>query len=137
MALVPPPHRTQFIHLFLFNLVILSVGSYIVCILILLFSLLSFSSSLLSYLETRFPKENQVPSGILSFHRPSLSKVAVMSIFFYCRPDYVAKLPGPMSLSQCQTYVEKTQKHRKAISPELSFENVVQNKALPVSHSPG
>lgn len=55
-----------------------------------------------------------------------------MSLLFYRRPDYVAKLPGPMSLAQCQIYVERTQKHKRAIPPELSFENVIQNKALPV-----
>lgn len=59
-----------------------------------------------------------------------------MSIIFYRRPDYVAKLPGPMNLAQCQIYVERTQKHRRAIPPELSFENVTQNKALPVRLSP-
>ena len=52
---------------------------------------------------------------------------------FYRRPDYVAKLPGPMSLAECQLYVERTQKHRKAIPLELSFENVIRNKSLPVS----
>lgn len=57
-----------------------------------------------------------------------------MSLLFYRRPDYVAKLPGPMSLAQCQIYVERTQKHKRAIPPELSFENVIQNKALPVNH---
>lgn len=55
-----------------------------------------------------------------------------MSVLFYRRPDYVAKLPGPMSLAQCQIYVERTQKHKRAIPPELSFQNVIQNKALPV-----
>ncbi|KAL8920217.1 MAG: hypothetical protein Q9208_006382 [Pyrenodesmia sp. 3 TL-2023] len=54
-----------------------------------------------------------------------------MSLLFYKRPDYVAKLPGPMNLTQCQIYVERTQKHRRAIPPELSFENIIQNKALP------
>lgn len=55
-----------------------------------------------------------------------------MSVLFYRRPDYVAKLPGPMNLAQCQVYVERTQKHRRAIPPELSFENIIQNRALPV-----
>lgn len=55
-----------------------------------------------------------------------------MSIVFYRRPDYVAKLPGHMSLAQCQAYVERTQKHRRAIPSELSFDNVVHNKALAV-----
>ncbi|KAL8700873.1 MAG: hypothetical protein Q9201_005219 [Fulgogasparrea decipioides] len=54
-----------------------------------------------------------------------------MSLLFYRRPDYVAKLPGPMNLTQCQIYVERTQKHRRAIPPELSFENIIQNRALP------
>ncbi|MCJ1262664.1 hypothetical protein MMC22_002534 [Lobaria immixta] len=54
-----------------------------------------------------------------------------MSLLFYRRPDYVVKLPGPMSLAQCQIYVDRTQKHRRAIPPELSFDNVLQNKALP------
>ncbi|KAL8788801.1 MAG: hypothetical protein Q9213_001472 [Squamulea squamosa] len=54
-----------------------------------------------------------------------------MSILFYQRPDYVAKLPGPMNLTQCQIQVERTHKNRKAIPPELSFENILQNKALP------
>ena len=55
-----------------------------------------------------------------------------MSLLFYRRPDYVAKLPGPMNSTQCQVYIDRTQKHRRAIPPELSFENVLQNKALPV-----
>ena len=55
-----------------------------------------------------------------------------MSILFYRRPDYIAKVPGPMNLTQCQVYVERTQKHKRAIPPELSFENVIQNRALPV-----
>ena len=55
-----------------------------------------------------------------------------MSILFYRRPDFVAKVPGPMNLTQCQIYVERTQKHKRAIPPELSFENVIQNRALPV-----
>lgn len=67
-----------------------------------------------------------MPSGLQD------SKYLNMSILFYRRPDYVAKVPGPMTLSQCQVYVERTQKHRRAIPPELSFENVIQNRALPV-----
>ena len=56
-----------------------------------------------------------------------------MPLLFYLRPDLVAKLPGPLGLAQCQAYVERTQKHRKAVPAELSFENVVQNRALSVS----
>ncbi|KAL8996327.1 MAG: hypothetical protein Q9169_004127 [Polycauliona sp. 2 TL-2023] len=54
-----------------------------------------------------------------------------MSLLFYRRPDFVSKLPGPMDKSKCQIYVDRTQKHRKAIPPELSFDNILQNKALP------
>lgn len=56
-----------------------------------------------------------------------------MSVLFYFRPNSVAKLPGPLGLAQCQASVEKTQKHRKAIPAELSFDNVIHNRALPVS----
>ena len=56
-----------------------------------------------------------------------------MSLLFYRRPDFVAKMPGPLGLAQCQAYVDKTQKHRRAIPSQLSFENVIQDKALPVS----
>ncbi|KAL8665563.1 MAG: hypothetical protein Q9168_007662 [Polycauliona sp. 1 TL-2023] len=54
-----------------------------------------------------------------------------MSLLFYRRPDFVSKLPGPMDKSQCQVYVDRTHRHRKAIPPELSFDNIMQNKALP------
>ena len=54
-----------------------------------------------------------------------------MSVLLYRRPDFVAKLPGPMTKSQCQLYVDRTQKHKRSIPPGLSFENIVQNKALP------
>ncbi|KAL8849929.1 MAG: hypothetical protein Q9221_005108 [Calogaya cf. arnoldii] len=54
-----------------------------------------------------------------------------MSLLFYRRPDFVAKLPGPMEKSQCQIYVDRTQKHKKSVPPELSFDNILQNKALP------
>lgn len=40
-----------------------------------------------------------------------------------------------MNLSTCQAYVEKTMKHRRSIPLELSFENVIQNKALPVRYA--
>lgn len=60
-----------------------------------------------------------------------------MPLQFYRRPDFVAKLPGPLDLAQCQAYVERTQKHRSAIPSQLSFENVIQNKALPVSQVRG
>ena len=36
-----------------------------------------------------------------------------------------------MTVSSCQAYVERTAKHKRCIPPDLSFENVVQNKAMP------
>lgn len=54
-----------------------------------------------------------------------------MSIFFYRRPDYIAKPPGPLNSSDCQKYVERSLSNKNVIPPELSFENVIQNKALP------
>lgn len=54
-----------------------------------------------------------------------------MSILFYGRPAFVAKAPGPMTVSSCQAYVERTSKYKRSIPPDLSFDNVVQNKAMP------
>ena len=47
------------------------------------------------------------------------------------RPAFVTKAPGPMTKSSCQAYVERTSKHKRSIPPDLSFENIVQNKAMP------
>ncbi|KAL8990859.1 MAG: hypothetical protein Q9177_000588 [Variospora cf. flavescens] len=52
-----------------------------------------------------------------------------MSVLFYKRPDYVPKLPGPMSLTQSEIIAEKTHMSRTPIPAKLSFENIVQNKA--------
>ncbi len=58
--------------------------------------------------------------------------LAIMSILFYKRPDYIAKPEGPLDLSQCQKYVDRTKSCRSEIPPELSFENVLADKAMPV-----
>ena len=47
------------------------------------------------------------------------------------RPAFVEKAQGPMTLASCQAYVERTSKHKRSIPPDLSFENVVQDKAMP------
>ena len=47
------------------------------------------------------------------------------------RPAFVEKAQGPMTLASCQAYVERTSKHKKSIPPDLSFENVIQDKAMP------
>ena len=54
-----------------------------------------------------------------------------MSILFYKRPDYIARSAGPLNLTDCQKYVERSMSCKSAIPPELSFENVIQNRALP------
>ena len=47
------------------------------------------------------------------------------------RPAFVEKAQGPMTLASCQAYVERTSKHKRSIPPDLSFENVIQDKAMP------
>lgn len=59
-----------------------------------------------------------------------------MSVLFYRRPDYVERTDGPLNWEDCQKYVERTKGNRHNIPQELSFENVVNNKALPVSTNP-
>jgi len=82
------------------------------------------------YILRRPPQVPHNISKVAAIHLFSYN-TTTMSILFYKRPDYVAKVQGPMNLTQCQIYVERTQKHRRAIPPELSFENVIQNRALP------
>lgn len=55
-----------------------------------------------------------------------------MSILFYRRPDYVHKWDGPLNNKACQRYVERTANSKRGIPDELSFENIINNKALPV-----
>jgi hypothetical protein len=80
------------------------------------------------YIPRRPPQVPHNTSKAAAIHLFSYN-TTTMSILFYKPPDYVAKVPGPMNLTQCQIYVERTQKHRRAIPPELSFENVIQNRA--------
>ncbi|KAI4232294.1 MAG: hypothetical protein L6R40_007440 [Gallowayella cf. fulva] len=54
-----------------------------------------------------------------------------MSILFYKKPDYRPKAEGPLNLQQCQKFVEKTKDCRGEIPPDLSFERIISNKALP------
>lgn len=56
-----------------------------------------------------------------------------MSILFYRRPDYVSRTNGPLNRAECQRYVERTANNKRGIPEELSFDNVLANKALPVS----
>jgi hypothetical protein len=55
-----------------------------------------------------------------------------MSILFYKKPEYISKESGPLNNSSCQKYVERAACSRAQIPPELSFENVMEGKTLPV-----
>ncbi|KAK7539987.1 regulator of G protein-like protein [Phyllosticta citribraziliensis] len=54
-----------------------------------------------------------------------------MSILFYRRPSYVQRPNGPITNTECQRYVDRTTGGTRGIPEELSFENVMGNKALP------
>ncbi|KAK7514999.1 regulator of G protein-like protein [Phyllosticta citriasiana] len=54
-----------------------------------------------------------------------------MSILFYRRPSYVQRPNGPITNTECQRYVDRTTGGTRGIPEELSFENVIGNKALP------
>lgn len=72
-----------------------------------------------------------------------------MSVLFYRRPDYLNKEGGPITNSTCQRYVERAKSElydsghsynadffsdsERAIPNGLSFEDIMDNKALPVS----
>ena len=58
-------------------------------------------------------------------------RYCVMEFLFYRRPDFVAKVPRPLTKHDCELYVERTQKHKRRIPSALSFENIIQNRALP------
>ncbi|KAL8860697.1 MAG: hypothetical protein Q9178_002727 [Gyalolechia marmorata] len=55
-----------------------------------------------------------------------------MSILFYKKPDYRPQQnEGPLNVKKCQKYIEKTKGYKAKIPPDLSFERIVSNKALP------
>jgi ABC-type transport system substrate-binding protein len=56
-----------------------------------------------------------------------------MSILFYQRPSYVEQPGGPLNPEDCQKYVERMKNNKNAVPPELSFERVIRDEALPVS----
>ena len=57
-----------------------------------------------------------------------------MSILFYRRPDYAEKASGFLDQSACQKYVERAKLSKNKPPPELSFDNIVGHKTLPVSN---
>lgn len=54
----------------------------------------------------------------------------IMSLLYYKRPDYVEKRSEPMAACDYRTYLER---QRASIPPELCFEYVISNRAVPVS----
>lgn len=52
-----------------------------------------------------------------------------MSLLYYKRPDYVEKSTAPMAASDYRTFLER---QRASIPPELCFEYVIANRAVPV-----
>jgi len=58
-----------------------------------------------------------------------------MSVLFYRRPDYLNKPDGPINTADCQKYAERAKNAERIIPPGLSFDEVMNNKALPVSDS--
>ncbi|KUJ18357.1 uncharacterized protein LY89DRAFT_46694 [Mollisia scopiformis] len=54
-----------------------------------------------------------------------------MSILFYRRPDYLNKPAGPINSTECARYVERAKNSERAIPNGLSFDEVINNKALP------
>jgi hypothetical protein len=56
-----------------------------------------------------------------------------MSVLFYRRPDYISKPSSPINASDCAKYVARAKGSERAIPPGLSFEEVLNNKPLPVS----
>lgn len=56
-----------------------------------------------------------------------------MSVLFYRRPDYTSMPNAPINVSDCAKYVARAKVSGRAIPPGLSFEDVLNNKPLPVS----
>ena len=56
-----------------------------------------------------------------------------MSVLFYKRPDYIQKPTGPLDLSSCQKNAERAACSKAAIPDNLSFENIIEGRTLPVS----
>jgi hypothetical protein len=63
------------------------------------------------------------------------SRCPKMSVLFYRRPDYISKPTSPINASDCAKYVERAKGSERAIPHGLSFEEVLNNKPLPVSPS--
>lgn len=56
-----------------------------------------------------------------------------MSVLFYRRPDYLAKPKGPIGATECMRYVERAKNSERIIPKGLTFDDVVQQRSLPVS----
>ena len=85
-----------------------------------------------------FPFQSQSPFKyaiffILQSNHPGTSTIFNrMSVLFYRRPDYLAKPVGPITSTECMRYVERAKNSERAIPKGLSFEDVMQQRSLPV-----
>ena len=87
----------------------------------------AFSTSYLSSFTKKSPSLS-ISLWTYVLECSKLGSTLKMSLLFYRRPDYVRNT-GPMDSSDYQKHIEKT---RRAIPPELCFDNVVANRAMPV-----
>lgn len=67
--------------------------------------------------------------GFLEKQKHIIKKKRTMSLLYYKRPDYVERRNTPMAASDYRTYLER---QRASIPPELCFEYVMSNRAVPV-----
>ena len=58
-----------------------------------------------------------------------------MSFLFYKKPKAVIHCDGPLDICNVPSRPEKVEQCQAAIPPQLSFEQVLSNKAAPVSSS--
>ncbi|CZS87946.1 hypothetical protein WAI453_000334 [Rhynchosporium graminicola] len=54
-----------------------------------------------------------------------------MSVLFYRRPNYLERPTGPINGGDCARYADRAKNSERKIPEGLSFDNVINNKALP------
>ena len=56
-----------------------------------------------------------------------------MSLFFYKKPDFIAKDGAPLNYVTVHKYAEKAAASKNCVPERLSFNNVLDGKTMPVS----
>ncbi|KAL8639637.1 MAG: hypothetical protein Q9228_003348 [Teloschistes exilis] len=81
------------------------------------------------YAETAKAQGAVDPQRPMAENRPVLSIITKMAIM----SDYLSSSlrSGPLNVQKCQKYVERTKDCKGEIPPDLSFERIISNKALP------